>query len=172
MFTWLLLACPSFSKPSFRPLCERRKFLRDNMVEIPNRILFSEMKHVTVSSVFKLPGWWPHCLHSGHPFAPLPQGLLTKAAKPGIPCMSGWFCCLYRTPWASGVQEHSACAPILSNAATLHSWNLHIFLFSWLLNDFVPIITLLLGGAKSSCNLVFTVQCWAVERDWSMTEGS
>ncbi|XP_066551873.1 DNA ligase 3 [Amia ocellicauda] len=30
-----------------RPLCERRKFLQDNMVEIPNRILFSEMKHVT-----------------------------------------------------------------------------------------------------------------------------
>uniref|UniRef100_A0A8V5GXA8 DNA ligase n=1 Tax=Melopsittacus undulatus TaxID=13146 RepID=A0A8V5GXA8_MELUD len=28
-----------------RPLCERRKFLHDNMVEIPNRILFSEMKH-------------------------------------------------------------------------------------------------------------------------------
>uniref|UniRef100_A0A8D2PWM4 DNA ligase 3 n=1 Tax=Zosterops lateralis melanops TaxID=1220523 RepID=A0A8D2PWM4_ZOSLA len=33
-----------------RPLCERRKFLHDNMVEIPNRILFSEMKHVTVKS--------------------------------------------------------------------------------------------------------------------------
>ncbi|XP_042298572.1 DNA ligase 3 [Sceloporus undulatus] len=30
-----------------RPLQERRKFLHDNMVEIPNRILFSEMKHVT-----------------------------------------------------------------------------------------------------------------------------
>ncbi|XP_033970043.1 DNA ligase 3 isoform X2 [Trematomus bernacchii] len=30
-----------------RPLSERRKFLRDNMVEVPNRILFSEMKHVT-----------------------------------------------------------------------------------------------------------------------------
>ncbi|XP_057210828.1 DNA ligase 3 [Triplophysa rosa] len=30
-----------------KPLCERRKFLRDNMVEVPNRILFSEMKHVT-----------------------------------------------------------------------------------------------------------------------------
>nr|XP_046267721.1 DNA ligase 3 isoform X2 [Scatophagus argus] len=30
-----------------RPLCERRKFLHDNMVEVPNRILFSEMKHVT-----------------------------------------------------------------------------------------------------------------------------
>ncbi|XP_023198086.1 DNA ligase 3 isoform X2 [Xiphophorus maculatus] len=30
-----------------RPLCERRKFLDDNMVEVPNRILFSEMKHVT-----------------------------------------------------------------------------------------------------------------------------
>ncbi|XP_074045031.1 DNA ligase 3 isoform X2 [Macrotis lagotis] len=33
-----------------RPLCERRKFLHDNMVEIPNRILFSEMKHVTRAS--------------------------------------------------------------------------------------------------------------------------
>ncbi|NXF29718.1 DNLI3 ligase, partial [Nyctibius bracteatus] len=33
-----------------RPLCERRKFLKDNMVEIPNRILFSEMKHVTKAS--------------------------------------------------------------------------------------------------------------------------
>ncbi|XP_051786734.1 DNA ligase 3 isoform X1 [Erpetoichthys calabaricus] len=33
-----------------RPLCERRKFLHDNMVEIPNRILFSEMKHVTKGS--------------------------------------------------------------------------------------------------------------------------
>lgn len=31
-----------------RPLCERRKFLHDNMVVVPNRILFSEMKHVTV----------------------------------------------------------------------------------------------------------------------------
>lgn len=30
-----------------RPLNERRKFLHDNMVEVPNRILFSEMKHVT-----------------------------------------------------------------------------------------------------------------------------
>uniref|UniRef100_A0A8C0YRI5 DNA ligase n=1 Tax=Cyprinus carpio carpio TaxID=630221 RepID=A0A8C0YRI5_CYPCA len=30
-----------------KPLCERRKFLHDNMVEVPNRILFSEMKHVT-----------------------------------------------------------------------------------------------------------------------------
>ncbi|XP_069470992.1 DNA ligase 3 isoform X2 [Ambystoma mexicanum] len=33
-----------------RPLHERRKFLHDNMVEIPNRILFSEMKHVTKAS--------------------------------------------------------------------------------------------------------------------------
>nr|XP_028563139.1 DNA ligase 3 [Podarcis muralis]XP_028563140.1 DNA ligase 3 [Podarcis muralis]XP_028563141.1 DNA ligase 3 [Podarcis muralis]XP_028563142.1 DNA ligase 3 [Podarcis muralis]XP_028563143.1 DNA ligase 3 [Podarcis muralis] len=33
-----------------RPLRERRKFLYDNMVEIPNRILFSEMKHVTKAS--------------------------------------------------------------------------------------------------------------------------
>uniref|UniRef100_A0A8C5B381 DNA ligase n=1 Tax=Gadus morhua TaxID=8049 RepID=A0A8C5B381_GADMO len=32
-----------------RPLSERRKFLHDNMVEVRNRILFSEMKHVTVS---------------------------------------------------------------------------------------------------------------------------
>ncbi|XP_051552047.1 DNA ligase 3-like isoform X1 [Myxocyprinus asiaticus] len=30
-----------------KPLCERRKFLHDNMVEVPNRILFSEMKLVT-----------------------------------------------------------------------------------------------------------------------------
>ncbi|XP_063060071.1 DNA ligase 3 [Engraulis encrasicolus] len=30
-----------------KPLKERRKFLHDNMVEVPNRILFSEMKHVT-----------------------------------------------------------------------------------------------------------------------------
>uniref|UniRef100_A0A8B9HXE3 DNA ligase n=1 Tax=Astyanax mexicanus TaxID=7994 RepID=A0A8B9HXE3_ASTMX len=30
-----------------KPLCERRKFLHDNMIEVPNRILFSEMKHVT-----------------------------------------------------------------------------------------------------------------------------
>ncbi|KAM4700901.1 DNA ligase 3 [Discoglossus pictus] len=30
-----------------RPLSERRKFMLDNMVEIPNHILFSEMKHVT-----------------------------------------------------------------------------------------------------------------------------
>uniref|UniRef100_A0A671QDP9 DNA ligase n=1 Tax=Sinocyclocheilus anshuiensis TaxID=1608454 RepID=A0A671QDP9_9TELE len=30
-----------------KPLCERRKFLHDSMVEVPNRILFSEMKHVT-----------------------------------------------------------------------------------------------------------------------------
>uniref|UniRef100_A0A8B9BPH4 DNA ligase n=1 Tax=Anser brachyrhynchus TaxID=132585 RepID=A0A8B9BPH4_9AVES len=33
-----------------RPLRERRKFLHDNMVEIPNRILFSEMKHVSKAS--------------------------------------------------------------------------------------------------------------------------
>nr|XP_060622654.1 DNA ligase 3 [Anolis sagrei ordinatus] len=33
-----------------RPLQERRKFLHNNMVEIPNRILFSEMKHVTKAS--------------------------------------------------------------------------------------------------------------------------
>uniref|UniRef100_A0A3Q3GWU3 DNA ligase n=1 Tax=Labrus bergylta TaxID=56723 RepID=A0A3Q3GWU3_9LABR len=32
-----------------RPLCERRKFLHDNMVEVKDRILFSEMKHVTGS---------------------------------------------------------------------------------------------------------------------------
>lgn len=30
-----------------RPLNERRKFMRENMIEIPNHILFSEMKHVT-----------------------------------------------------------------------------------------------------------------------------
>ncbi|XP_076017351.1 DNA ligase 3 [Genypterus blacodes] len=30
-----------------RPLHERRKLLQDNMVEVSNRILFSEMKHVT-----------------------------------------------------------------------------------------------------------------------------
>lgn len=36
---------------SLRPLCERRKFLHDNMVEIRNRIMFSEMKQVTVSEV-------------------------------------------------------------------------------------------------------------------------
>lgn len=35
-----------------RPLCERRKFLHDNMVVVPNRILFSEMKHVTVRFFF------------------------------------------------------------------------------------------------------------------------
>uniref|UniRef100_G3SNT4 DNA ligase n=1 Tax=Loxodonta africana TaxID=9785 RepID=G3SNT4_LOXAF len=33
-----------------RPLCERRKFLHDNMVEIPNRIMFSEMKQVKKAS--------------------------------------------------------------------------------------------------------------------------
>ncbi|XP_075051138.1 DNA ligase 3 [Mixophyes fleayi] len=33
-----------------RPLSERRKFIRDNMVEIPNHIMFSEMKHVTKAS--------------------------------------------------------------------------------------------------------------------------
>ncbi|KAL2765398.1 DNA ligase 3 isoform alpha precursor [Daubentonia madagascariensis] len=33
-----------------RPLCERRKFLHDNMVVIPNRIMFSEMKQVTKAS--------------------------------------------------------------------------------------------------------------------------
>lgn len=33
-----------------RPLCERRKFLHDNMVEIRNRIMFSEMKQVTKAS--------------------------------------------------------------------------------------------------------------------------
>lgn len=37
------------STTSPRPLCERRKFLHDNMVEIRNRIMFSEMKQVTVS---------------------------------------------------------------------------------------------------------------------------
>ncbi|XP_012677474.2 DNA ligase 3 [Clupea harengus] len=33
-----------------KALYERRKFLNDNMVEVPNRILFSEMKHVTRAS--------------------------------------------------------------------------------------------------------------------------
>ncbi|XP_033704390.1 DNA ligase 3 isoform X6 [Tursiops truncatus] len=33
-----------------RPLFERRKFLHDNMVEIPNRIMFSEMKQVAKAS--------------------------------------------------------------------------------------------------------------------------
>lgn len=41
---------PDLSSPvPFRPLFERRKFLHDNMVEIPNRIMFSEMKQVAVS---------------------------------------------------------------------------------------------------------------------------
>lgn len=31
-----------------RPIKERRKILQKNMTEIPNRILFSEMKHITV----------------------------------------------------------------------------------------------------------------------------
>uniref|UniRef100_F6Z344 DNA ligase n=1 Tax=Equus caballus TaxID=9796 RepID=F6Z344_HORSE len=41
--------CIYFNEVSLmdRPLCERRKFLHDNMVEIPNRIMFSEMKRVT-----------------------------------------------------------------------------------------------------------------------------
>lgn len=39
------------SAVSLRPLCERRKFLHDNMVEIRNRIMFSEMKQVTVSEI-------------------------------------------------------------------------------------------------------------------------
>uniref|UniRef100_A0A8C5SP81 DNA ligase n=1 Tax=Laticauda laticaudata TaxID=8630 RepID=A0A8C5SP81_LATLA len=44
--------CIYFNEVSLmdRPLRERRKFLHDNMVEIPNRILFSEMKHVTKAS--------------------------------------------------------------------------------------------------------------------------
>ncbi|XP_078278256.1 DNA ligase 3 isoform X2 [Rhinoraja longicauda] len=33
-----------------RPISERKQFLCDNMVEIPNRIMFSEMKHVTRAS--------------------------------------------------------------------------------------------------------------------------
>ncbi|XP_069767007.1 DNA ligase 3 isoform X2 [Narcine bancroftii] len=33
-----------------RPISERKQFLRDNMIEIPNRIMFSEMKHVTKAS--------------------------------------------------------------------------------------------------------------------------
>ena len=43
ILAWPQLFCP------LRPLCERRKLLYDNMVEIPNRIMFSEMKQVTVS---------------------------------------------------------------------------------------------------------------------------
>lgn len=42
------LSCRSVVLLLCRPLRERRKFLDDNMVEVPNRILFSEMKHVTV----------------------------------------------------------------------------------------------------------------------------
>jgi hypothetical protein len=34
---------------TFRPIKERRKILQKEMIEIPNRILFSEMKHITVS---------------------------------------------------------------------------------------------------------------------------
>uniref|UniRef100_UPI00398EB682 DNA ligase 3 n=1 Tax=Pristiophorus japonicus TaxID=55135 RepID=UPI00398EB682 len=33
-----------------RPISERKQFLHDNMVEIPNRIMFSEMKHVARAS--------------------------------------------------------------------------------------------------------------------------
>uniref|UniRef100_A0A4W3IKY2 DNA ligase n=1 Tax=Callorhinchus milii TaxID=7868 RepID=A0A4W3IKY2_CALMI len=33
-----------------RPIRERRQFLHDNMVEIPNRIMFSEMRHVNRAS--------------------------------------------------------------------------------------------------------------------------
>jgi len=50
-----------------RPLCERRKFLHDNMVEVPNRILFSEMKHVTVSSsvlLYMFSFLYPSCMSS------------------------------------------------------------------------------------------------------------
>ncbi|KAF6094602.1 DNA ligase 3 [Phyllostomus discolor] len=44
--------CIYFNEVSLmdRPLCERRKFLHDNMVEIPNRIMFSEMKRVSKAS--------------------------------------------------------------------------------------------------------------------------
>ena len=34
-----------------RPIKERRRILHHNMKEIPNRILFSEMKHINVSRV-------------------------------------------------------------------------------------------------------------------------
>ncbi|NXN10958.1 DNLI3 ligase, partial [Indicator maculatus] len=44
--------CIYFNEVSLmdRPLSERRQFLHDNMVQIPNRILFSEMKQVTKAS--------------------------------------------------------------------------------------------------------------------------
>ncbi|NWI70488.1 DNLI3 ligase, partial [Todus mexicanus] len=62
-----------------RPLCERRKFLHDNMVEIPNRILFSEMKHVTKAS--DLADMITRVIREGL------EGLVLKDTKAGfLPC--------------------------------------------------------------------------------------
>ena len=48
MSLFALITCSDVSRCS-RPIKERRRFLHENMVEIPNRILFSEMQHITVS---------------------------------------------------------------------------------------------------------------------------
>ncbi|NXG55021.1 DNLI3 ligase, partial [Hemiprocne comata] len=65
-----------------RPLCERRKFLHDNMVEIPNRILFSEMKQVTKAS--DLADMITRVIREGL------EGLVLKDTKAGqiLPCLA------------------------------------------------------------------------------------
>ncbi|NXI43814.1 DNLI3 ligase, partial [Galbula dea] len=62
-----------------RPLCERRKFLHDNMVEIPTRILFSEMKHVTKAS--DLADMITRVIREGL------EGLVLKDIKAGSPLL-------------------------------------------------------------------------------------
>lgn len=100
------------------------------MVEIPNRILFSEMKHVTVSSVL-------NCL----------GGDLTACTPdtPLLPYHMAFWLRLQIQPSPAGQDGASVCTGLLElvvfknavpvlpsclNATTLHSHNLHSFFLS------------------------------------------
>ncbi|XP_062473022.1 DNA ligase 3-like [Pezoporus occidentalis] len=69
--------CIYFSDVSLmdRPLCEHCKFLYDNTVEIPDRLLFSEMKHVT--KALDLADTITHIIREGL------EGLVLKDIKAG-----------------------------------------------------------------------------------------
>lgn len=85
-----------------RPLCERRKFLHDNMVEIPNRIMFSEMKQVMKAS--DLVDMINRVIREGL------EGLVLKDVKgtyePG------------KRHWHFGLQLHTPGAEVLSDLCT------------------------------------------------------
>lgn len=132
--------------PCSRPLCERRKFLHDNMVEIPNRILFSEMKHVTVS---------PVCPHTPNP-APPPRGFFMINSA--------------NSPWQNG-SPPALCARLLEPTLYSHlflalnslQYNLNLPTSGFLASSWFSshCHSDLLGGAKSCCHSVLcSAELW------------